>query len=204
MRTVNAHTPSDERARSTSNPRARSTSDGAASASQLRLAGTWGSLTWSSGRSHTGAVFAAALLLAVAAVPAGRLCADPSSGTWSGPASGGTSFSSDGVLVLGGALGSWASGPASDGVMILAGGFWPGVAGSAVGATAGDLDQDGDVDATDLAILIACMSGADIEPTSACHHADLDGDDDVDLADFALLQRCFSGPGIEPTPGCAH
>jgi len=67
-----------------------------------------------------------------------------------------------------------------------------------------DLDRDGDVDAEDLAIFMACLSGAGIphNGNELCRMADLDDDGDVDQSDFGALQRCFSGEGASPDPEC--
>ena len=59
-----------------------------------------------------------------------------------------------------------------------------------VGPT-GDLDDDGDVDLADFAILSGCLSGPETPPESGCTTADLDKDNDVDLADLAVFQQSF-------------
>lgn len=69
----------------------------------------------------------------------------------------------------------------------------------------GDLDQDCDVDADDLAGFIACALGPGVPQNEpACANARLDGDDDVDCVDFAILQRCWSGEGNIPDLTCNH
>lgn len=56
----------------------------------------------------------------------------------------------------------------------------------------GDLDGDGDVDATDLATFIDCFGGVANAPTPACPagvRADFDGDGDADMGDMAVFGR---------------
>lgn len=66
-----------------------------------------------------------------------------------------------------------------------------------------DFDGDQDVDGSDLAIFLACITGTDVGPAAeACHWADFDGDLDVDQADFGVLQHCLSGPDVPATSGC--
>ena len=76
---------------------------------------------------------------------------------------------------------------------------------------AGDLDNDGDTDAVDLAAFAEHMSGVDLAPNPpepACIGAglaafDFDSDGDVDVEDFADLQRsCTTGP-FPPRPAIA-
>lgn len=67
----------------------------------------------------------------------------------------------------------------------------------------GDCERDGDVDAEEMAALIACGSGPDIPRGDGCACSDLDQDGDVDATDFGLLQRCYSGPGVPADPDCA-
>lgn len=75
-----------------------------------------------------------------------------------------------------------------------------------IGPVRGDFDGDGDVDADDLAVLLACGSGPAIphNGTPTCQAADFDHDSDVDQDDFGLFQRCFSGPGNRADPACAN
>ena len=54
----------------------------------------------------------------------------------------------------------------------------------------GDFDGDGDVDAGDLDVILAELTGPDVLNASA---ADLDGDEDVDLIDFRAFQLEFTG-----------
>jgi hypothetical protein len=59
--------------------------------------------------------------------------------------------------------------------------------------TPDDLDDDGDVDLDDFAILHPCLGGPGEPPTSCCEPSDLDEDGDVDLADFAAFEAGFTG-----------
>ena len=54
-----------------------------------------------------------------------------------------------------------------------------------------------------LAIMLGCLSGADVPAPSTpeCVKADLGHDGDVDLSDFGLLQQCLTGPYM---PGALH
>ncbi len=66
-----------------------------------------------------------------------------------------------------------------------------------------DFDRSGEVDSTDLAHFLACMTGRDIGPPSqGCGDTDIDLDGDADLDDFAVLQRCFSGALTPADPAC--
>ncbi len=66
----------------------------------------------------------------------------------------------------------------------------------------GDLDNDGDVDGHDAALLSACASGAAVPVSPACAAYDYDGDNDLDQSDFGLWQLCFSGENIPGDPDC--
>lgn len=82
----------------------------------------------------------------------------------------------------------------------------------------GDLDDDRDVDADDIALLIACSTGPAIpyDPANlpaGCTlapdaediiPADHDRDGDVDQADFGAIQRCINSPGVTPGPPCLN
>ena len=81
-----------------------------------------------------------------------------------------------------------------------------------------DFNCDGHVDADDLAILEACVTGPSIpyNPAalpSGCKlapnpagiiDADFDHDGDVDQADFGVFQRCYTGPSKPADPNCAN
>jgi len=66
-------------------------------------------------------------------------------------------------------------------------------------STAGDIDDDGDVDLGDYAVFAACMNGPDNPtPPGGCTAddfaaADIENDNDVDLADFSIFQDVFTG-----------
>ena len=55
-----------------------------------------------------------------------------------------------------------------------------------------DLDDDGDVDASDYSIFEGCLSGPSGGVPLGCDAADCDMDGDVDLAEFAVLQVSFT------------
>ena len=65
-----------------------------------------------------------------------------------------------------------------------------------------DLDDDGDVDAADMALFQGCLVGDGLPIKAGCVSSDLDSDGDVDLADFGLFQRCVNGSNQPPAPGC--
>ncbi len=66
-----------------------------------------------------------------------------------------------------------------------------------------DFDDDGDVDADDVAYLRACRSGPAVpQPDPACAAARLDADDDVDQDDFGIFQRCLTRAGVPADPDC--
>ncbi len=68
----------------------------------------------------------------------------------------------------------------------------------------GDVDNDGDVDADDFAIVQRCLLGSG-EPLvgAGCLGADLQHDGDVDQDDVAVFLACLSGPGVAGNPACA-
>ncbi len=65
-----------------------------------------------------------------------------------------------------------------------------------------DLDQDGDVDADDVADFKTCADGPAVALPPACQKVDFDGDGDGDMNDFGRLQRCYSGPGVGANANC--
>jgi hypothetical protein len=56
---------------------------------------------------------------------------------------------------------------------------------------AGDADHDGDVDLTDFAVLLTCLTGPDQTAPQTCDEFMLDRDDDVDLYDCLVFQSVF-------------
>jgi uncharacterized lipoprotein YddW (UPF0748 family) len=61
-----------------------------------------------------------------------------------------------------------------------------------------DVDDNGKVDAADLAVFSSCAQGAGVPypPTLFnCGLFDSDSDQDVDMDDFGLFQRCYTGEG---------
>ena len=80
-----------------------------------------------------------------------------------------------------------------------------------------DVDDDGDVDHADFAVLQLCYTGPDATsvPTTpeycAClDHADDDNnpvtppgaDGNIDSFDLTAFERCASGPGVPADPNC--
>jgi probable HAF family extracellular repeat protein len=55
----------------------------------------------------------------------------------------------------------------------------------------GDFDNNGAIDAADMAPFVGCLRGPNVAFPSGCPEADLDGDADVDLHDFAVLGNQF-------------
>ncbi len=93
---------------------------------------------------------------------------------------GGTS--TGGVFEMSGTIGQSDASPASVGAAYqLTGGFFAGAGLPAAEPCPGDLDDDGLVDAADLAQVLAAWGPAPGSP------ADLDGDDDVAASDLAML-----------------
>ena len=76
----------------------------------------------------------------------------------------------------------------------------------------GDMDNDGDVDGDDFAILARCLAGPDDGPVLDCgpvdtERSDLNDDDRIDLADVSLFAANFTGllaslPTYVGTEGC--
>lgn len=61
-------------------------------------------------------------------------------------------------------------------------------------AVTGDLDVDGDIDATDFAMFGDCLAGPFVSPGGAdCVWTDFEEDNDVDLADVAAMFNAFTG-----------
>lgn len=56
----------------------------------------------------------------------------------------------------------------------------------------GDMNDDGRIDAADIAPFMACLTGPDGTVLPGCVEADTDTDDDVDLADFATFAAFFT------------
>ena len=100
---------------------------------------------------------------------------------------GGATFSTGGIFEIGGSIGQPDAGVLTGGVFQVSGGFW---AGGAVDPCSlpGDLDNDRDVDLTDLATLLANF-GTQSGGTPA--DGDVDGDTDVDLSDLSSLLANF-------------
>lgn len=69
---------------------------------------------------------------------------------------------------------------------------------------AADLEQDGDIDAGDLAVWMTCALGPEIPAPESplCSQADFDADGDVDLVDFAAFQCCHAGENRVPSRDC--
>lgn len=86
--------------------------------------------------------------------------------------------------------------------------------GVAIHRTQADFNCDGDVDAQNLSLMVACFTGAgfDYDPLpSGCTlmpdsegyiAADFDRDGDVDQSDFGVFQQCYSGEGNEAAALC--
>ncbi len=64
----------------------------------------------------------------------------------------------------------------------------------AVASSAGDCDDDGDIDLIDFDAHAGCVTGPDNGPIAPmCDCTDFDGDGDVDLLDWGLFQSGFTG-----------
>ncbi len=61
------------------------------------------------------------------------------------------------------------------------------------GPTPGDLDDDTDVDLTDLTGLGSCLTGPTGSAPAECEVMDFNGDGDVDLEDFRVFELAFTG-----------
>jgi hypothetical protein len=65
---------------------------------------------------------------------------------------------------------------------------------AAAKAAPADLDDDGDVDASDLEHSERCASGPGVPQSGpGCQGAKLDDEEDVDQTDFSVFQRCLHG-----------
>ncbi len=126
---------------------------------------------------------AAAVMLVAVGVGVRAYAGEVAIAWWSIDA-GGMSSSRSGWQVVG-TIGQAdaASEAATGGGFELVGGFWGGVRGAAI---PGDLDDDGDVDLSDLAILIVAYGTCEGEPFFS-PEADVDGSGCVDVADLAIL-----------------
>ena len=60
----------------------------------------------------------------------------------------------------------------------------------------GDMDEDGDIDSSDMDVFLFCMLGPDatFPGGNVCLNGDFDSDSDVDVRDFAGMQTVFTGP----------
>ncbi len=99
----------------------------------------------------------------------------------------------------------------------MTGGFWSVILPVCSAFVPVDFDQDCDVDAADLQVFAACVTGPAIpfdpgHPPPGCLllvdpdgfiAADRDRDADVDQSDFGIFQRCYSGAGKPADPNCA-
>ena len=74
-------------------------------------------------------------------------------------------------------------------VYIIAGNIFPNI---------GDLDNDGDVDASDQSSFEACFTGQGVEAAETCLSADTDDDGDVDCDDWRVFKTHWSGPPASP------
>lgn len=100
---------------------------------------------------------------------------------------GGGGFSAGGSFDLAGTIGQpdAVAGEMSGGSLTLEGGFWVALE-TPVPTCPGDADQDGDVDISDLGILLSQfgLTGPDLM-------GDVDADGDVDISDLGLLLANF-------------
>jgi len=104
---------------------------------------------------------------------------------------GGVMFSVGGTFELSGTVGQPDAGTMSGGPFELQGGFWPGA--SAPPPCTGDIDGDGQVALSDLAILLSAFGQCTGDPGFDAA-ADLDGDGCVALGDLAVLLSAFGLP----------
>lgn len=104
---------------------------------------------------------------------------------------GGVMRSMGGPYELSGTIGQPDGGPLSGGDLTLSGGFWFPI-------PLGDCDDDGDVDLSDYARLVAqakgCLAGpGGSAPLGVCRCFDVNASGEVDLADFAVIQSTHTG-----------
>src|SRR5207253_2657684 len=66
----------------------------------------------------------------------------------------------------------------------------------------GDLDDDGDVDASDFGQFQTCLSSTTPLPGSICSRAWLAGGNGIGPADVAVFVSCLSGADIPPSAAC--
>lgn len=127
-------------------------------------------------------VFRTLLMFSIAAV--GAAAADDFDINWFTVDGGGEMFSASGDFELSGTIGQPDAGVMTGGDFELHGGFWSGVEEFCFG----DLDGDGEIGLSDLAILLSNYG----KPSGATYEeGDLDGDGDVDLADLAELLSVY-------------
>lgn len=111
-------------------------------------------------------------------------------------AGGGTMGVASAGIVLSGTTGQPDAGPngqvLTGGDIRLIGGFWA-TSSSNTSATAGDCDNDGDIDLIDFGQFQLCYTGSGGSLDSGCQCADFDGDGDCDLIDFGAFQIAFTG-----------
>ncbi len=67
-----------------------------------------------------------------------------------------------------------------------------------------DLDGDCDVDNSDAASFVSCVSGPGAPPDAGCEGRDFDADGDVDQTDYGTLQGCLSGASHAPDANCVN
>lgn len=104
---------------------------------------------------------------------------------WSVDGGGGASSSPAGWAVEG-TIGQPEAGLLAGGAWALDGGFWPGPLAATPPACPADVDRDGEVSASDLAILLG--SWGTFDPA-----IDLDGNGAVDAGDLAILLGAWGG-----------
>jgi hypothetical protein len=65
-----------------------------------------------------------------------------------------------------------------------------------------DVDEDGDADQADFAVLQLCLTGDGVPlvDLTKCRRFDRDRDNDVDRWDFEEFEYCATGPGVPLDP----